>query len=212
MTQTFGITHTALLATVEPNRRKPGQVVAFLEGQLCFFEDGTAMPSVGETVEVMITRPVHPRGKDGMIDDERLTALRVQVVDPSKHMLVAINGFERSGSMCATLACGTWTDGKAPVRRDQVWRSDAKRTALRQTYTVTPGRSGIRIADNIGVGYGEPRAHPVATNVWVERDSATGGAQIQNRGRNTTVRVAGLTRIDDLGCAGLVRRLPAIAA
>jgi hypothetical protein len=205
MAETYGITHRPLLATVQANRRRPGEVVAFLDGQLCFFERGTPMPRPGETVEVMVTRPVHPKDDAGYYDHQRLTGLMVQVVDRTRHMLVALDGFECSGSMCATSAFGTPTEGLAPVRRDQVFTAGPRPREMRPTYTVTPGRSGVRFADNVNVRYGDASAPRVATNVWVDRDPRSGEAQRQvARGGN--VRVAGLTRVEDLECAGLVRR------
>lgn len=208
---TYGIAHTPLRVTVQANRRKPGEVVAFLDGQLCFFERGTPMPKPGETVEVMITRPVHPKDAKGYYDHARLTGLMVQVVDDAKHVLLAIDGFECSGSMCATSAFGTTTDGRAPVRRDQVWSRGPRPQALRPGYTVTPGRSGVRYADNVNVRFGETSAPSVPTNVWVDRDPRTGEPQRQiARGGN--VRVAGLSRVEDLECAALVRRASPKAA
>src|SRR3546814_9617058 len=94
----IGIVHKPLLATVAPNRNKPGQVVAFIENQLCFFEPDSLVPAVGETVEVMITRPVHPKD-DRFFNFDRLTGLMIRVVDREHHALVAIDGFECSGSM-----------------------------------------------------------------------------------------------------------------
>src|SRR3546814_4928830 len=101
----IGIVHKPLLATVAPNRNKPGQVVAFIENQLCFFEPDSLVPAVGETVEVMITRPVHPKD-DRFFNFDRLTGLMIRVVDREHHALVAIDGFECSGSMCSTTAWG----------------------------------------------------------------------------------------------------------
>lgn len=205
MAQTFGLAHRPLVATVQANRRRPGEVVAFLNGQLCFFERGTPMPQAGETVEVMITRPVHPKDLLGYYDQQRLTGLMVQVVDPSRHMLVAIDGFECAGSMCCTTAFGTPTDGRGPVSRDQIWSGGGRGPARRPCFTVTPGRTGVRFADNVNTRSGEAYAETVATNVWVERDPRTGEAQRQARGDGRTVRVAGLTRVEDLECASLVR-------
>src|SRR3546814_10029251 len=84
----IGIVHKPLLATVAPNRNKPGQVVAFIENQLCFFEPDSLVPAVGETVEVMITRPVHPKD-DRFFNFDRLTGLMIRVVDREHHALVA---------------------------------------------------------------------------------------------------------------------------
>lgn len=199
----IGTVHKPLLATVAPNRNKPGQVVAFIEDQLCFFERDTDVPAVGETVEVMITRPAHPKG-ERFVDFDRLTGLMIQVVDPRRHALVAIDGFECSGSMCSTTSWGAVTDGKRALSRDDIIQgSGPGRRELRDNFTITPGRSRIRFADNVNAKHGEylPRT---PTNVWVELNTRTGRAERQARGG--AVRVAGLTRIEDLECAHLVRR------
>lgn len=211
MAETYGITYRPLVATVQANRRRPGEVVAFLDGQLCFFERGTPMPRAGETVEVMITRPVHPKDDQGYYDYARLTGLMVQVVDRERHMLVALDGFECSGSMCATSAFGTPTQGLRPVRRDEVFTPAPRPREKCATFTVTPGRTGVRFADNVNVRCGEDSAPQIATNVWVDRDPRTGEAQRQARGNGRTVRTAGLTQVADLECAALVRRT-AVAA
>src|SRR3546814_5900136 len=70
---------------------KAGQVVACIENQLCFFEPDSLVPAVGETVEVMITRPVHPKD-DRFFNFDRLTGLMIRVVDREHHALVAIDG------------------------------------------------------------------------------------------------------------------------
>src|SRR3546814_3516291 len=79
----IGIVHKPLLATVAPNRNKPGQVVAFIENQLCFFEPDSLVPAVGETVEVMITRPVHPKD-DRSFNFDRLTGLMIRQSEEHK--------------------------------------------------------------------------------------------------------------------------------
>jgi hypothetical protein len=200
----LGIVHKPLLATVAPNRNKPDQVVAFIENQLCFFERDTPVPAVGETVEVMITRPVHPKG-DRFFDFDRLTGLMIQVVDRTRHALVAIGGFECSGSMCSTTAWGAVTDGSRALGRDDIIQgSGPGRRELRDNFTITPGRSRIRFADNVNAKHGE-YLPSIPTNIWVELNNRTGRAERQPRGG--CVRVAGLTRIEDLECAHLVRRL-----
>jgi hypothetical protein len=209
---TYGTTHQPLTATVQPNRRNPGQVVAFMGAQLCFFERGTPTPKAGATVEVMIVRPLHPRDGDGNVDFDRLTALEIRVVDHATNMLVATDGFERYGSQCSTTAFGCPTDGSRALERPDGYRGRIVRREsdkLRDTFTLTPGRSGIRFADNVNARPGDPRslAQIVPTNVWVERDPRTGRALRRSRvpGDSPTVRVAGLTRIEDLECAALVR-------
>lgn len=209
---TFGIKHQPLLATVAANRNKPGQVVAFIGDQICFFERGTRLPAVGQTVEVMITRPVHPRDDRGYFNFDRLTGLMIQVVEPNAHALVAIDGFECSGSMCSTTAWGAVTDGDRPLRREDITRGVGHSSNnLRDNFTITPGRSRIRYADNVN-----PRGNEwnpsIPTNVWVEINQRTGLPERQPRGG--CVRVAGITRFEDLECAHLIRQAvkPAKAA
>jgi hypothetical protein len=205
---TYGIAHTPLLATVQANRRAGADNVAMLGGQLCFFERGTPVPAVGETVEIMIVRPIHPRGtKFGAdyIDFDRLTGLEIRVVDRTKHQLVAIEGFECSGSMCSTTSFGAVTDGSRTLVRSDVMRGIGRDCRhLRDNFTITPGRSRISVADNVNPKQGEAWKQGVPTNVWVDIDPRTGLAQRQPRGG--CVRVAGLTRTEDLECSSLVRQ------
>ena len=211
---TYGIKHAPLLAVVQANRRKGGDNVAMVGGQLCFFERGTPIPAIGETVEVMIVRPIHPMGtveRSAYKDFERLTGLEVRVVDRTKHQLVAIDGFECSGSMCSTTAFGAVTDGSRPLVRSDVMVGIGRGCRdLVDNFTITPGRSRIVEADNVNARRGEEKPR-TPTNVWVDIDPRTGRAQRQPRGG--CVRVAGLTRVEDLECAHLVRRTQrAIAA
>src|SRR3546814_16549733 len=81
--------------------------------------------------------------------------------------------------------------------------SGPSRVQLRDNFMVTPGRSRIRFADNVNAKPGE-YLPSVQTNVWVDLNTRTGRPERQARGGN--VRVAGLTRIEDLECAALVRR------
>jgi hypothetical protein len=208
---TYGTVHEPLLATVAAGR-KPGQVVAFLDGQLCFFERGTPTPRIGETVEVMIVRPIHPRADlhgCPVVQFDRLVGLEIRIVDRTRHVLVATDGFDRSGSGCATSAFGCPTDGTRVLTRADVYRGvgrDAKR--LRDAFTLTPGRSGVVFADNVAPAFhGREWASTTPTNVWVDLDQRTGLAQRRSRvpGDSPTVRVAGLTRVADLECAALVR-------
>src|SRR3546814_106619 len=109
-----------------PTRNKPVQVVAFIEKRPCYFEPDCLVPAVGETVEVMITRPVHPKD-DRFFNVDRLTGLMIRVVDREHHALVAIDGFECSGSMCSTTAWGAVTDGSRAI-------GDRKSTRLNSSH------------------------------------------------------------------------------
>jgi hypothetical protein len=203
----YGIQHVALLATIQANRRQGGDPVADLDGQLCFFERGTPVPAIGETVEVMIVRPIHPMDRDNRFrDTDRLTGLEIRVVDRSIHQLVAIDGFECSGSMCSTTAFGAVTDGTRSLERADVLQGIGRGCrSLRDNFSVTPGRSRIVEADNVNSRWnGVADAPTVPTNVWVDLDPRTGLAVRQPRGG--MVRVAGLTRVEDLQCASAVRR------
>ncbi len=80
---------------------------------------------------------------------------------------------------------------------------------LRDNFTITQGRSRIRFADNVNATCADwadwaDWADGIPTNVWVDRNPRTGLPERQLRGGR--VRVAGLTRIEDLACASLVRR------
>lgn len=205
---THGIKHVPLLATVQANRRAGRDNVAMIGAQLCFFERGSPIPAVGETVEVMIVRPIHPRvvehGADS-IDFDRLVGLEIRVVDRRIHQLVAIDGFECSGDMCSTTAHGAVTDGsRALVRSDIMVGIGRACRDLRDNFTITPGRSRIVEMNNVNPGPNNPWKDGIPTNVWVELDPRTGRARRQPRGG--CVRVAGLTRIEDLQCADVVRR------
>ncbi len=207
---THGIKHHPLLATVQANRRAGRDNVAMVDGQLCFFERGSPIPAVGETVEVMIVRPIHPRvtesGAD-RIDFDRLVGLEIRVVDRSMHQLVAIDGFECSGDMCSTTAHGAVTDGSRSLTRSDIMVGIGRGCRdLRDNFTITPGRSRIVEMNNVNTGPNNPWKDGIPTNVWVDVNPRTGLAQRQPRGG--CVRVAGLTRIDDLQCADIVRRVP----
>ena len=212
----YGIRHEPLLALVQANRRRGGDPVAIVQGRLCFFERGSPIPEVGTTVEVMIVAPVHPMDAEGNFRDfDRVSAIRVRAVDPARHVLVATDGFEQSGSMCSTTAFGCETDGSRQlVRADAIRGVGRNARELRDCFTLTPGRSGIRYAHNVSPAfYGRSPEDTIPTNVWVDRDERTGRAQRRSRvaGDSPTVRVAGLTRFEDLECASVLRA-PRMAA
>ena len=207
----YGIRHTPLVAQVCANKRKPDQVVAFIGAQICFFERSSSIPRAGEKVEVMITRPMYgryPEGHEraGAPDYASLRALMIEVVDPLRHMLVAIDGFECSGSMCRTTAHGRETDGLRALTSEEMYppkrpgeSTSAWIDRTRGGMWLTPGRCGIRVADNVNVGWHGREAKPLMpTNVWVE-------TSIYDEKRGCGVRVAGLTRIEDGEWAKLVR-------
>src|SRR3546814_12784226 len=70
--------------------------------------------------------------------------------------LVAIDGFECSGSMCSTTAWGAVTDGSRAIGRDDIVQGTGpSRVQLRDNFMVTPGQSRIRFADNVNAKPGE---------------------------------------------------------
>ncbi len=199
---TYGTEYAPLIARVERHKKRPNEVVAFIKigdrEQICFFERGAKQPAAGTKVEVMITSPIHPR-KDRFLDFDQLTALRVQAVDPVRHVLVAIDGFSQSGSMCRTLARGVITTGFSGINNKL---ADAMAEPTRGRMTVTPGRTGVRYADHNSDSFNKRPLTPLhPTNIWAERNSATGLPIVQPNGG---VRAIGLTRIKDLECAELV--------
>lgn len=199
---TYGIEYAPLMARVERHKKRPDDVVAFIKvgdrEQLCFFERGTQQPAAGTRVEVMITSPVHPR-KDRYLDFGQLTALRVQVVDLARHVLVAIDGFSQSGSMCRTLASGVITTGFSSINNKL---ADAMAAPTKGRMTITPGRTGVRYADHNWDSFNKRPLTPIQpTNIWAERNAATG---LPVRQPNGGVRAIGLTRIEDLESAELV--------
>lgn len=202
----YGIKHVPLMATVQANRRPGGKPVAFIDGQLCFFAKGSPVPAIGETVEVMITRPIHPMDAENRFYDfDRVTGLEIQVVDPARHVLVAIDGFEMSGSGCSITAIGCETNGRRPLNQGDIKIGTGPNAVrLRDSFTITPGRTGIRsFGDSNDGGWTDG----IPTNVYADRCERTGLAQRRARvaGDRMTVRTAGLTRIEDLACADALK-------
>lgn len=213
MTKQYGIVHEPLMARIQPNRRDPSKAIAFIGGQLCFLERDSITPPMGNVVEVMITRAMygrHPEGHQyaGHTDHGSLRALMIEVVDPARHVLVAIDGFECSGSMCRTTATGRVTDGTRPLTSEDVYPEQPRGMSgtawssiqITQRMWLTPGRCDIFTADNVNSRFYKQEPTPVRpTNVWVER------AILAEKG-GCGVRVAGLTRIEDGQWARLVRQ------
>lgn len=220
----YGARHVPLIVTPVESNRRPGQVVAFIGKQLCFFERGSVMPEVGKPIEVMITRPLHARlgpndtgpvpiqRDDGSmqygINYNKLTALLIEPVDPQKHLLVAIDGFECSGTMCRTTAHGVVTYGRRPWTPDEVYPKQRKDRVIRSQSVneptrmwLTPGRSQIREANNVNAGktWKTPYKELMPTNVYVER-------AVYEEVHGCGVRVAGLTRVEDCSYARLIRQ------
>src|SRR3546814_9237990 len=124
----------------------------------------------------MTTRPVHPT-HDRFFNFDRLPGLMIRVGDREHHALVAIDGFECSGSMCSTTAWGAVTDGSRAIGRDDIVQGTGpSRVQLRDNFMVTPGRSRIRFADNVNAKPGE-YLPSVQTNVWVRSEEPTSELQ-----------------------------------
>lgn len=197
----YGVVHTPLVVTPVVNQRRPGGVVAFIGKQICFFERNGPQPQVGKPVEVMISRPLYkwvetddPEKKHRHV----LTAVLLRPVDPDLHILVAIDGFECSGSMCRTTARGVITDGRRQIPIAEFYGTDDKSG---RSMWLTPGRSDIREASNVNAGrtWKQPYKPAIPTNVYVERS-------ILEEKRGCGVRVAGLTRPEDCRYAYMFRR------
>lgn len=209
MSKQYGIVHEPLMARIQPNRRDPSKAIAFIGSQLCFLERDSIVPAMGDVVEVMVTRAMYAMNEFGHPDHKSLRALMIEVVDPARHMLVAIDGFECSGSMCRTTARGHGTDGSRPLTDDEMHPPKLKGETTsawcertRGSMWLTPGRCGIVEVGNVNVGFnGQERRTTIPTNVWVSR-----AEHAEKSGCG--VRVAGISRIEDGEWARLVRQAP----
>lgn len=224
--ESYGIRHVPLIVRPVPSRHIPGQCVAFIGKQRCFFERDGLQPQPGVPIEVMITRPLNgkklyqsppgssypssPEDPHYVIDRSRLTAVLIQPVETDKHILVAIDGFECSGTMCTTTAQGVITTGQAAWSPTQVWPLQRKDKVIRsrtepvndpKRMSLTPGRSGVIVAHNVNAGstWKQPYQKLTPTNVYVERD-------IYEEKQGYCVRVAGLTRPEDCDYFHLFRK------
>lgn len=222
----YGIEHKPIIVTPIPSNRKVGQSVAFIGKQLCFFEHDGPQPEVGVPIEVMITRPLYARklyqstpgsthssiesDPQYIIDRCKLTAVLIRPVDPIEHILVAIDGFECSGTMCTTKANGVITHGRSAwtsaevwptIRKDRVRRSKSESDGEPVRLSLTPGRSQVRVADNVNAGstWKQPFDPLYPTNVYVEKS-------IFEEKSGWCVRVAGLTRPEDCDYYNLFRK------
>lgn len=200
----YGIKHEPLLVTGVGSKRRAGQIVGFIGKQLCFFEDDGYIPKIGETVEVMITRPIFPkytefdvkeatdRGDnyiphEGAFNRSRLVAILVKPVDPYAHQLMAIEGFECSGSMCRTTTRAVLTDGSRAIPKEEI----QDRSKYPNIINLTPGRCGIHEANNVNAGptSRQPFQELIPTNVYVEK------YLLETKG--TMFYIAGMTRVED---------------
>jgi hypothetical protein len=171
---TLTIERNVLEVTAQPSNRVPGQVVAFIGKQLCFFEnDSKRMPDVDETVPVMVTRALYKRDQvSGGYDFDRLIALLLREVS-DQYTLVQHRGFECAGSMCTTTAVAD-VEGK--------------------TVILTPGRTSVKYADNVNVGWNGHTRQPLSPGfAYVKTDDL----QARLRGKPGVLRIEGLARLED---------------
>lgn len=204
--KTYGIVHKPLLARFQANQRDPSKVVAFIGSQICFLERGSAVPAIGTTAEVMITRAMYGQNEFGHPNYKVLRGLMIEVVESAKHMLVAIDGFECSGSMCRTTAHGRETDGRRAITHEEFYPpkrpGESTKTwndRTRGSMWLTPGRTNIFVAENVNARFDRREPTPTRpTNVWIDR------AQYAEKS-GCGVRVLGLSRIGDGDWARLVR-------
>lgn len=117
-------------------RQGKSRIIARVAGFLCVFEDRHAQPEVDKEVEVMICGVAYNKTNDGRIDHSSVRFLLLRTVTPD-FVLVRHEGFECSGSMCRTLAYAK-LDGRS--------------------ITITPGRVGVYVTDNVNVGWHPPGA------------------------------------------------------
>lgn len=161
-----------ILVTVKVNQQDPTKRYGFIGRQKCYFEnDGVALVE-GTTVPVMITRPFYGKTPDGRRDPTNIIAVFVRPTDTDEYALVRHTGFECSGSMCATTASLADENGKSIGG------------------LITPGRSEIRVADNVSAGRTWQRKFTALQPGWVyvNNDKLIGG---------DTLRVEGLASLDE---------------
>lgn len=160
-----------LIVTPVASTKKPGQIVAFIGPQVCFFERNAPIPPLGTPLEVMITRALYSTKQDGQRDWTRVFALLLRPVTP-EWTLIEHNGFECSGSMCSTTA----TMIKAN-REPGPW--------------LTPGRSQIYEADNVNAGstWKQPYVPRRPGKAWVSTADLEAG--------KFPLRIEGLARVAD---------------
>lgn len=211
MSRTYGKIYAPLIARIERNRRDASKRVAFIGKQLCFLDRRFPLLDPGTEIEVMVTHAsygVHPEGHQyaGSTDWSVLRGLAIQPVDRELHELVAIDGFECSGTMCRTTAHGRTTDGSRVLTSEEVYPTRRPGESLRdlnsrdRSMSVTPGRTDVFVAENVNVGFNGRQPTPRRPmNVWVEKSRIA-----ENSG--CCVRILGLSSLDDATWSRLVRR------
>jgi len=168
-----------LIVTPVVSNKKPGQIVAFIGKQLCFFDSSDPTPVPNVPVSVMVSRPVYRKRaapNQDYYDFENLMALVLRVVTED-HLLVQYDGFERQGSMCTETASGLLFSGKR--------------------IGLTPGRTGVYILDNMGTVYDNSvnRTYGDGLKQKAMRPRRPGYAYISNKillEKGNMVRIEGL--------------------
>jgi hypothetical protein len=124
----------------------------------------------------MMTRPLFRRSAEGHYDFGNMIAVLIRVVTPDD-VLVHHWGFECYGSMCCTTASARYNG---------------------ENRMLTPGRTHVRVADNVNVGWnGTERQDLRPGYVYVDRK------EIERSGK---ARAIGLVRVEDADYELLFRK------
>lgn len=212
MSKLYGTTYAPLVARIQRNRRDATKRVAFIGRQLCFLDRRFPVLDPGTEIEVMVVQAsygIYPDDHQwaGSTNRFALRGLMIQPVDRALHALVAIDGFECSGTMCRTTAHGRETDGSRALTSEEVYPRirpgesiSAWNARDRGTMWLTPGRTDVFVAENVNARFDRREPTPLRPmNVWVER------SQIAEKS-GCGVRVLGLSSLDDADWSPLVAR------
>jgi hypothetical protein len=181
-------------------RGRKGDPICEIDGILCLFDRRAPQPTIGETVEVMIThhpvRRFHPEyfDRDEAFRQANPPTVPFLFVRPvtADDVLLSHKGFECSGSMCSTTASVIEAD----------WRA-MERLYGRAVTWLTPGRSPVIETDNVNARIGQSRPL-VPGRAFVSLADVRAGRQ----------RICGLPDLDQVDpviLAMLVRRKSAQA-
>ena len=173
-----------MVKAVESNK-KDGTVVAFINGQLAYFDKKRSTPKAGETVEVMIQAPLYVF--DTKNDCHRLKAVFITPVT-DEFVEIDHNGFECSGSMCRTTATTIAINDKAAREKSD------------RCPWLTPGRTDVFAASNVNAGYAwkQPYQPRRPGKAYVLRKEIEAG--------EFPLRIQGLRRIEDTMYAHLAKK------
>lgn len=132
------------IVTPVASRTKPGQAVAYIGKQICFFELDSPTPPIGVPVKVMLTRVLYRKNQaTGHYDQSQVMSILIRPVTDD-YAIIAHDGFEISGSMCQTTATSIdhFDFSGNPTNN---WRD--------KRMTITPGRTSVHVTDNIQAEY-----------------------------------------------------------